>query len=83
MQTALPIVLALTYPGERTVTGVGASSLTGVLQDSNRYSVLAPIIVMFGTSLANLVAVGPATTKIMKDRKHQGGIDNHIFHGRC
>ena len=72
MQTALPVVLALTYPGERNVTGVGASSLSGVLHESNRYSVLAPILVMLGTGLANLAFVGPATTKIMKERKHQG-----------
>jgi len=71
MQTGLPVVLALTYPGERTAIGTGPSSLGGVLQESNRYGVLAPILIMFGTGLANLLVIGPATTKIMKERKHQ------------
>jgi hypothetical protein len=33
---------------------------------------MTPLLTMFVTGLANLMAVGPATTKIMKERKHQG-----------
>lgn len=38
---------------------------------SNRSTTLYPLLTIFLTSLANLVVVGPATTKIMKQRKHQ------------
>lgn len=68
MQTALPVVLALTYPGDRTT----ASSLSGALAEGNRWDVLVPILTMFATGFANLVIVGPATTKIMLERKQQG-----------
>lgn len=71
MQTALPVVLALTYPGVSTPVG-SASSFSGVFAEPNRWSVLAPMVTMFATGLINMVVVGPATTKIMKERKHQG-----------
>jgi Domain of unknown function (DUF4149) len=76
MQTALPVILALTYPGERTAIGLRPSGLSGVFQQQNKLHVLTPLVTMLVTSLANLVVVGPATTKIMRDRKHQG---NHVF----
>ena len=43
----------------------------GVLAEGNRWSVLAPLGIVFVTSLANLVLVGPATTKCMRERKSQ------------
>jgi hypothetical protein len=68
MQTALPAMLALTYPG-----ALGAaSSFKGTFAEANRWSVLAPVATIFFAGLANLVFVGPATTSIMKERKHQG-----------
>ncbi|KAH6668031.1 hypothetical protein B0J14DRAFT_176910 [Halenospora varia] len=70
MQTALPAVLALTYPGSASPLGT-ASSLSGVLADSNRWSVLVPLATMFVGGLINMVYVGPATTKIMRERKVQ------------
>lgn len=36
------------------------------------WDALIPIGVMFGTNLLNLLYLGPATTKVMKERKHQG-----------
>jgi hypothetical protein len=71
MQTALPILLALTFPAERTAIGTGPSSIAGVLDVSNRLHVLTPILIMFLTGLANTVYLGPATTKCMRERKHQ------------
>ena len=68
MQTALPAVLALTYPGSLR----GASGISGVMEKSNTYSVLVPLATMFVTGLANVAYLGPATTKIMRDRKVQG-----------
>ncbi|KAK1751746.1 hypothetical protein QBC47DRAFT_405761 [Echria macrotheca] len=69
MQTALPAVMALTYPGS---PGSGSPScIAGVLDAENRWSVLVPIATAFGTALANLVVVGPATTRCMDQRKIQ------------
>jgi hypothetical protein len=68
MQTALPVVLALTYPGSSSPLGTGS----GILAEGNRWSVIVPLATMFVTSLANLAFIGPATTNIMKERKHQG-----------
>ena len=44
----------------------------GLLEESSFWNGLLPIAIMFGTSLLNLVVLGPATTKVMKQRKHQG-----------
>lgn len=73
MQTALPVVLALTYPAAKTSLGTlaTASGLAGVLDESNRWTVLVPIATVFASALANLVAVGPATTRCMDKRKLQ------------
>lgn len=72
MQTALPILLAITYPGEKTVLRRTDSSLAGVLAPENRYTVLAPLALIFSMGLANATIVGPATTRVMRQRKHQG-----------
>ena len=71
MQTALPVVLALTFPGERTAIGRVQSSISGVLEPSSRLHVLTPLAIMFLTGLANMVYIGPKTTQIMRERKHQ------------
>ena len=68
MQTALPAALALTYPGSR-----GApSSLSGVLADENRWSVLIPLAANFAAGAVNMLWLGPKTTEVMRLRKHQG-----------
>jgi hypothetical protein len=69
LQTALPAVMALTYPGMRSNI---PNSIQGVLAESNRISTLTPLALIFVTSAANMLAVGPATTKIMKERKRRG-----------
>lgn len=71
-QTALPIVLALTWPGEKIASIRKNAGPMGLLEEENRWIALAPIMTMFVTSLANLLVLGPATTKVMKERKHQG-----------
>lgn len=75
MQTALPVVLALTYPARKSILAVGApessGGLLGVLEAGNRWTVLVPIATMFVAGLANMVVIGPATTQTMKERKHQ------------
>ena len=77
MQTALPVVLALTYPGTSSASGFGnstPSSISGVMAVDNRWSVLVPLVVMTFTGAVNWLVVGPKTTAVMKERKHQGEI---------
>lgn len=76
-QSALPILLALTWPGDRIASGGSAvvrkeAGFWGVLSESNLLDAGLPVAVMFVTSFVNLVALGPMTTRVMKERKHQG-----------
>jgi hypothetical protein len=71
IQTALPIVLALTYPGSGAPLGA-ASGFPGAFAEENRWSVLVPLATIFVTSVANLLFLGPATTRVMRERKVQG-----------
>lgn len=71
LQTALPVLLALTYPAAKSLTGSSQAGLNGFFAEQNRYSVLAPIATTFAISIANLVYFGPQTNKIMRLRKHQ------------
>ncbi|KAL2223141.1 hypothetical protein M432DRAFT_39075 [Thermoascus aurantiacus ATCC 26904] len=71
LQTALPIVAALTFPGERNVFGVGPSSISGVLAPENRYTTLLPLATVFVTGITNLLVLGPKTVKVMEERKQQ------------
>ncbi|CAG8951925.1 hypothetical protein HYFRA_00005730 [Hymenoscyphus fraxineus] len=70
LQTALPAVLVMTYPGSSGPLGP-PSSFAGTFAESNRYSVLLPIATMFITGLINKVYIGPETTRIMRERKVQ------------
>ena len=77
MQTVLPLIMALTYPGERMAQMAGEyvsknTGISGVFAESNRWTVLAPLATIFVTSAINMLVLGPATTKAMKDRHHQG-----------
>ncbi|KAI6710977.1 hypothetical protein PZA11_002281 [Diplocarpon coronariae] len=79
IQTTLPVVVALTYPASKLGLGT-ASGLHGVLADVNRWSVLVPLATIFATSLANMVFIGPATTKVMRERKHQETRDGKKYY---
>lgn len=70
MSTALSVILPITYPGG----GLAGppSGVAGVLAEGNRWKVLVPLATMFVTNLVNTVYLGPVTTRIMKERKHQG-----------
>ena len=80
MQTALPVVLALTYPASS--TSLAPAGIAGVLDSSNKWSVLVPIASILASGLANLAVVGPATTKCMEQRKLQGEC-SRVFHDMC
>ncbi|KAL2003596.1 hypothetical protein VTN02DRAFT_3142 [Thermoascus thermophilus] len=71
LQTALPIVTALTFPGERTILGVGPSSINGVLAPENRFTTLLPLATVFVTGLSNLLVLGPMTDKVKEQRNQQ------------
>lgn len=71
LQTALPAVLALTYPGSRTSLRP-ASGLSGTFAEVNRWTVFAPLATMFVTSAVNWLYCGPETTRVMRKRKVQG-----------
>lgn len=68
IQTAAPVLLAITHPGN---TG-SLLNLAGVLDPANKWTVLAPIATMFSTALLNLIVLLPATTGVMARRKQQG-----------
>ena len=67
MQTTLPLLIALTYPG----AGLSASSYHGVLAPENHWSVLYPLSTAFVCGLVNLVLVGPKTAELIRLRKAQ------------
>ncbi|KFG86220.1 hypothetical protein MANI_026927 [Metarhizium anisopliae] len=73
LQTILPAILALTFPGN-TLAGV-SSGISGLLEASSRWHSLAPIAAMLVTGLVNLTILLPATTKTMKDRHGQAKRD--------
>ncbi|KAH7354446.1 hypothetical protein B0T11DRAFT_128357 [Plectosphaerella cucumerina] len=70
LQTALPIILALTYPGSSNPLGP-ASGLAGVLDDANRRDTLLPLALALATGAANLLVLLPLTKQIMADRRAQ------------
>lgn len=71
MQTFLPLVIALTLPAERTAISTIPSSLSGCLAPENRWNVLVPLATNWVIAVVNLLYLGPQTTKVMRERKHQ------------
>ena len=69
MQTALPVALALTYPGGPEESS--QSSVMGLLQVENGWSVLAPLGIMLVSSALNLALLRPVTD-VMLRRREQG-----------
>lgn len=78
LQTATPVILALTYPARispHTGTAIGPSGVAGVLGPLNRTSVFWPLATMFVTSLINMVYLRSATVSCMNERKKQESKD--------
>jgi hypothetical protein len=67
IQTAAPVVLALTHPDNG-----GLINLSGVLEPANKWVALVPIATMLVTGFLNLAVLLPATGKIMERRRAQG-----------
>ena len=70
IQTAVPVILALTYPSNA-LFGVPAG-VAGVLHETGRWTSLAPLSTIFITGLVNLVVLLPLVNKVMKERRGQG-----------
>jgi hypothetical protein len=67
MQTILPVITALTYPGSR----IAASGIRGVLDEHNRWSVLLPLGTACLTGLLNWAYFLPVTNAITAKRRQQ------------
>jgi hypothetical protein len=80
MQTILPIILGLTYPSTTTTsTLLSKSTPTNILSPSNRSTAIS-IALMLATGAVNWLFVGPATTKTMRERKHQETRDGKKYY---
>ncbi|KAI0862644.1 hypothetical protein F4860DRAFT_471316 [Xylaria cubensis] len=72
IQTAAPVVLALTYPGRAgRFAAVLPQGISGVLHPTNRWGVLVPLSAAFVTGLVNLVYFLPETNKVTAQRRKQ------------
>lgn len=76
LQTVLPGVLALTYPGN-TLIGL-SNGPAGLVSEFARWHSLLPISVMALTGAVNLLVFLPLTVEVMKQRRGQGAL---IFTG--
>ncbi|RYO82582.1 hypothetical protein DL766_000204 [Monosporascus sp. MC13-8B] len=75
IQTVMPVVLAVTYPGNRTLLGAleGGSAfadrgLVGALAAANRWTVLVPLATVCVTGLINWAYLLPETNKVTTRR---------------
>lgn len=67
MQTALPVVVALTAS-----RGGQSLGLSGLVAPENRLNTFLPMATVAITGLINMFVLRPLTTKTMRERKHQG-----------
>ncbi|KAJ5429845.1 hypothetical protein N7491_006861, partial [Penicillium cf. griseofulvum] len=66
LQTALPVVVALTASRGGQVLG-----LSGLAAPENRLDTLLPLSTVAVTGLVNMFVLRPLTTRVMHERKHQ------------
>ncbi|OQE28675.1 hypothetical protein PENSTE_c003G01505 [Penicillium steckii] len=66
MQTALPVVVALTAS-----RGGQALGLSGLVAPENRLNTFLPMATVAITGLINMFVLRPLTVNIMRERKHQ------------
>ncbi|KAI0844981.1 hypothetical protein F5Y00DRAFT_247607 [Daldinia vernicosa] len=79
IQSAAPVLLALTYPGRKNLLGV-PSGLVGVFHPTNRWGVLVPLGTVLVTGLVNLVYLLPETNKVTALRREQELKDGKASH---
>lgn len=68
LQSTLPVLVALTYPSPSPLT---PSSIRGVLDPANRWTVLYPLATVLVSSLLNRFVLGPQTAKVRGLRQAQ------------
>lgn len=86
MQTIMPLILALTFPGLRqtsdTEFGEGMvlrrNGLSALWAPENRLLILAPLLAISVTGLINWVVIEPVVVGIMRERKHQGMAESSL-----
>ncbi|KAJ5165724.1 uncharacterized protein N7500_007554 [Penicillium coprophilum] len=66
LQTALPVVVALTASHGGQVLG-----LSGLTAPKNRFDTLLPMATVAVTGLVNMFVLLPMTRNVMRERKHQ------------
>ncbi|KAH8894771.1 hypothetical protein GQ53DRAFT_779668 [Thozetella sp. PMI_491] len=76
IQSAIPVILVYTYPSGPSAQG----GIVGILHSSNRWGGLVPIATIFFSAMANLLIVGPATTRTMNSRRLQERKDGKKSH---
>lgn len=76
LQSVFGAVMLLTYPGQNSlVNGRNVrvnTGMAGAFAPANRWTAFVPLATTVVTSLLNLFVLGPATTRAMKARHHQG-----------
>jgi hypothetical protein len=77
LQTAIPVVLALTFPGN-TLLGV-STGVSGLLDESHRLGSLLPITTAFLSGFVNFVVLLPTVNKVMKQRQGQGMLPSTLI----
>jgi len=86
LQTACPVILALTFPPRTTPVVANAhatpsdSGLAALLLPGNRYGALLPLGTILVTSVLNLAWIGPATSTCKREMKHQETRDGKKSH---
>ncbi|CAI6092084.1 hypothetical protein V2G26_013616 [Clonostachys chloroleuca] len=73
LQTAIPVVLALSFPGN-TLLGI-STGVSGLLHESHRLGSLLPITTAFLSGFVNFVVLLPTVNKVMKQRQGQAKRD--------
>jgi hypothetical protein len=70
MQSALPLALALTFPGQFGTSDL--SSIHSMIAPENRFMVLLPLSIISISGLINMFYLTPLVVKTSKDRFQQG-----------
>ncbi|KAI2626566.1 hypothetical protein GGR54DRAFT_591537 [Hypoxylon sp. NC1633] len=80
IQTTVPAILALTYPGTKNLVGEFSipSGFAGTFHESNRWAVLLPLGTMLVTGLVNLAYLLPKTNDITARRRAQERKDGKL-----
>ena len=53
------------------------------MAEKNRINTFVPLVTIFTTSLVNMLYIGPETTRVMRERKHQGMYNSRTKHRKC